>query len=273
MIEFPQPPQIRTEFRRAGKIFLVHTWRDRPGAQSLTPLLMVHGAFHGWWAWQRWMGYFAALGFPAYALSVRGHPGGETMSAQQLCATGMEDYASDVCAALGLIGEPAILIGHSLGGLMAQMAARNNRAVRALALVGSAGPAALGPTRDFLWPEDTPLMFAPDRMRKSMFHEIADGDFAAIYARLVPESPRALNESGLAHVRIASEDVTAPVLVVSTQYDGIGLHRGQDIASYYKGAHVRVPGTSHDCLVEDAGLDAAHEVLRWILSNGFDRRG
>lgn len=271
MIEHPRPPEIRTEYRRAGKIFLAHTWRECPGAQSRTSLLMVHGAFHGWWAWQRWMGYFAALGFPAYALSVRGHPGAEALSPQGLCATGMEDYASDVCAALALIGEPAILIGHSLGGLMSQMAARKNPAARALALVGSAGPAALGPTRDFLWPEDTPLMFEPERMRKSMFHEIADGDFAAIYARLVPESPRALNESGLARVNIASQDVAAPVLAVSTQYDGIGLHRGEEIAAWYSGAHVRVPGTSHDCLVEDAGLDAAHEILRWIVSNGFDR--
>lgn len=265
------PPAVTTRFKRIGDIFLAEARRETT-TQQRTPLLMVHGAFHGWWAYKRWLGLFAALGFPAYALSLRGHEGAATLDAEQLCATGMADYAADVQLALDSIGQPLVLIGHSLGGLVAQMVAVHNSAVRGLVLVGSAGAGALGATRDFEWPEDTPLLFPPERMRRSMFHEIGDGDFAAVYGRLVHESPRALNESGLAGIAIARDSIKAPVLVIGTQYDGIGLHTSEAIAAYFAADLIKVPGTSHDCLVEDVGLDAAHEILRWLLTKGLDRQ-
>ena len=270
MLEPIYPPSITTRLSRIGQIFLAESRREVVTA-TRPPLLMVHGAFHGWWAYKRWMGLFAALGFPSLALSLRGHEGGAPLDSKSLCATCLGDYAEDVETAIGKIDVPPILIGHSLGGLIAQMVAARGKAVRALILVGSAGPANLGPTRDFLWPEDTPLMFPPERMRRSMFKNIDEGTFAAIYGRLVPESPRALNESGLARIDIAREVINAPILVVGTQHDGIGLHKSTDIAEYYRADHVQVPGTSHDCLVEDAGLDAAHEILRWLMANRFDR--
>lgn len=270
MLDPVAPPRVTTRFRRLGAVFLAEA-RSETATRPRTPLLMVHGAFHGWWAFQRWLGYFAALGFPAYALSWRGHEGAAPLDSPQLCATGMADYAADVATAMAAIGAPAVLIGHSLGGLVGQMVAARAPAVRGLVLVGSAGPAALGATRDFLWPEDTPLLFPPERMRRSMFHAIDDGAFAAIYGRLVPESPRALNQSGLARIEVAREAITAPVLVVGTEHDGIGLHKSAAIAGYYGADRVDVPGTSHDCLLEDAGLDAAHEILRWLLAKGLDR--
>jgi pimeloyl-ACP methyl ester carboxylesterase len=270
MIDSAAAPGVTTRFSRIGDVFLAEARREMQ-TQPRTPLLMIHGAFHGWWAYKRWLGYFAALGFPSYALSLRGHEGAAPLDAEKLCSTGMADYAQDVQSALDAIGEPAVLIGHSLGGLMAQMVAAKSSAVRALVLVGTAGPAALGATRDFVWPEDTALLFPPDRMRRSMFHQISDGDFAAIYGRLVPESPRALNDSGLAGVHVEASAIKAPVLVIGTQYDGIGLHKSEAVASYYGASLVNVPGTSHDCLVEDAGLDAAHEILRWLMMKNLDQ--
>ena len=270
MLEPIVTPTISTGFTRVGDILLAEA-RRTTATQTRTPLLMVHGAFHGWWAYRRWLGTFAALGFPSYALSWRGHEGSVLLTPEQLCSTGMADYADDVQSAMAAIGEPLVLIGHSLGGLAAQMVAARSPKLRALVLVGSAGPAALGATRDFEWPENTPLMFPADRMRRSMFLGIEDGEFAAIYERLVPESPRALNESGLARIDIPRDAIKAPVLIVGTKHDGIGLHKSEAIASYYGADLVDVPGTSHDCLVEDAGLDAAHEILRWLLTMGLDR--
>lgn len=256
---------------RIGNVFVAEARRNVRTAPR-TPVLMVHGAFHGWWAYQRWLGLFATLGFPAYALSLRGHEGAATLSAAELCATGMADYADDVRSVLNSLNIHPVLIGHSLGGLIAQMVAASHVNVRGLALVGSAGPAALGATRDFAWPEDKPLLFPPERMRKSMFYDIGDGDFAAIYGRLVAESPRALNDSGLAGVHVARDTISSPVLVVGTEHDGIGLHKSEDIAAYYRADLIQVPGTSHDCLVEDAGLDAAHEIIRWLMAKELDRQ-
>jgi pimeloyl-ACP methyl ester carboxylesterase len=183
----------------------------------------------------------------------------------------MADYADDVRSVLDSLNIHPVLIGHSLGGLIVQMVAASHVSVRALALVGSAGPAALGATRDFAWPEDKPLLFPPERMRQSMFCEIGDGEFAAINGRLVAESPRALNDSGLAGVHVAREAISSPVLVIGTEHDGIGLHKGEDIAAYYRADLIEIPGTSHDCLVEDAGLDAAYEIIRWLMAKKLDR--
>lgn len=41
-----------------------------------TPLLFIHGAFHGAWCWdEHFLDYFAQHGFSAYSLSLRGHGG------------------------------------------------------------------------------------------------------------------------------------------------------------------------------------------------------
>ena len=107
------------------------------------PVLMVHGAFHGWWAYARWLTWFATLGVPAYALSVCDHEGSRVLSADEYRQTGIEHYVDDIATILDWIGEPAVLIGHSLGGLMVQKAAED-RDVVAVACIGSASPADVG---------------------------------------------------------------------------------------------------------------------------------
>ena len=148
------------------------------------PVLMVHGAFHGWWAYARWLTWFATLGVPAFALSVRNHEGSRSLSAEESRETGIEHYVEDIATVLDWIGKPAVLIGHSLGGLMVQKAAEDRNAL-AVACIGSASPAGVGPTRDFTWDEDEPLMFDRARMRGAVFEEIDDAKFEAIYGRML----------------------------------------------------------------------------------------
>ena len=46
------------------------------GAARPTPLLFVHGAWHGAWCWdEHFLDFFAAHGYAAHALSLRGHGG------------------------------------------------------------------------------------------------------------------------------------------------------------------------------------------------------
>jgi pimeloyl-ACP methyl ester carboxylesterase len=145
------------------------------------------------------------------------------LSADEYRQTGIEHYVDDIATVLDWIGEPAVLIGHSLGGLMVQKAAED-RDVVALACIGSAGPAGVGPTRDFTWDEDEPLMFDRARMRGAMFEEIDDATFEVIYSRLVPEWTRALNQSGLAGVDVDPAKITAPMMFLGTAHGGVGLH-------------------------------------------------
>lgn len=237
------------------------------------PVLMVHGAFHGWWAYARWLTWFATLGVPAYALSVRNHEGSRSLTAEEYRETGIEHYVEDIATVLDWIGRPAVLIGHSLGGLMVQKAAED-RHVLAVACIGSASPAGVGPTRDFTWDEDEPLMFDRARMRGAMFEDIDDDTFEAIYSRLVPESTRALNQSGLAGIDVDPDRITAPMLFLGTEHDGVGLHPAAKLAEFFGADHIDVPGTSHDVLLEDSGLRVAAHILGWLCRTvpGFPPR-
>ena len=82
------------------------------------PVVLVHGAFCGGWVFERFREPFEAAGHVVLSPDLRGHgPGGST------AGVGMRDYASDVAALCKALPEPPILIGHSMGGLVAQLAA------------------------------------------------------------------------------------------------------------------------------------------------------
>ena len=39
-----------------------------PGGRP--PLIFIHGAWHGAWCWERFLDYFAARGYPCYAVDL-----------------------------------------------------------------------------------------------------------------------------------------------------------------------------------------------------------
>lgn len=90
--------------------------RERRSDASGTPLLFLHGAFHGAWAWERWMPYLAERGFDCWAVSLRGH--GNSSGSSRLATYG--GYLADVREAISRIGVKPVLVGHSMGGHLAQ---------------------------------------------------------------------------------------------------------------------------------------------------------
>ena len=83
------------------------------------PLLFVHGAYSGAWIWDAFfLKYFADRGFPAHAVSLRGH--GKSEGGDQLHFWGIDDYVRDVRDAVRRVEGLPVLVGHSLGGLLCQ---------------------------------------------------------------------------------------------------------------------------------------------------------
>jgi pimeloyl-ACP methyl ester carboxylesterase len=105
---------------------------DRP------PLLFLHGAFGGADMWRRFVApWFAARG---HIVATPDLPGAGAGPSARLRA--YVDAARDAADALG--GAP-IVIGHSLGGLVAQHLAAERR-LPGLVLVAAPGPAGLAPS-------------------------------------------------------------------------------------------------------------------------------
>ncbi len=63
-----------------------------------TPLLFIHGAWHGAWCWDDYfLPYFAQKGYSAHAVSLRGH--GESPGREKLRWASAKNYVADVAEA------------------------------------------------------------------------------------------------------------------------------------------------------------------------------
>ncbi len=98
-----------------------------------TPILFIHGAWHGAWCWaEHFLPYFAERGYTAHALSLRGH--GASAGRERLRWSSIADYASDVAQVASQLPKPPILIGHSMGGLIVQKYLEKHPATAAVLL-------------------------------------------------------------------------------------------------------------------------------------------
>jgi pimeloyl-ACP methyl ester carboxylesterase len=118
------------------KIFYTH----QPGPPERPALLLIHGAGGRHIDWPRQVRFWP--GAPIYSLDLPGHAGSDPPGRASI-----EAYADDVAAfrqALGL--DRVILIGHSMGGAIAQtLALRQLPAVAGLGLVGCSARLRVGP--------------------------------------------------------------------------------------------------------------------------------
>ena len=104
-------------------------------------IIMVHGAFCGGWVFDAFRQPFEAAGHPVLAPDLRGHGAGDRPG--EVGGLSMADYASDIARLCRRVAEAEgaapVLLGHSMGGLVAQMAARRGP-VSALALLAPSAP-------------------------------------------------------------------------------------------------------------------------------------
>lgn len=162
-------------------------------------VVMVHGAFCGGWAFEGFRTPFEAKGWTVLTPDLPGHePGGA------VAGRSMSDYATAVARLCDDLPEPPILLGHSMGGLVCQLAARRAKA-RALVLLAPSAPWGIHGSSveealtafgvhiaDPFWSGALP----PDRglMRMHGLDRVPRGEQAAVLDRMVPESSRAVRE-------------------------------------------------------------------------------
>jgi pimeloyl-ACP methyl ester carboxylesterase len=225
-------------------------------------VLMIPGSAHGWWAWRFWMPAFAASGFAAHALSFPNHTDAAVLPEDAFCALGLEDYVARVRQAMDAVEGRVVLVGHSLGGVVAQVAAQRT-APAALVLVASAGPRQLGRTRRDDFPADAPVRWTREAARARWF---ADADPAVVewaLDRVTAESPGVLNGSG-GRAEVDPARIGCPVLVVRGGRDASSVPEGKKLAALYGAELLDLPEAGHDLMLERGALRAARRVVGWL---------
>ncbi len=226
------------------------------------PLLMVHGIAHGAWCFnENWVPAAAEQGWPSYAVSLRGHGG--SGGARHLRRTLTRDYVHDVMQTIVELPSPPVLIGHSMGAIVAQLVAERyplrglvlltpapmHSAVGDLVAIAKDRPADLG--RAVI---GQTLSMEPD-----ILFEGLDAEAARAYSdRTGTESPFVQWELLL---RRRVGPVRCPVLVVGTPDDR--LIRPADVertAESYGVDPVWFPGIGHDVML-DTGWDRVLDTV------------
>ena len=105
--------------RAAQSVVLEVIDKGTTSSEHPVPLLFVHGACHSAWCWDdHFLDHFADRGFHAVALSLRGHGGSSSDKPLRRCS--IADFVDDVDTVAAGLEEPPVVVGHSMGGFIAQ---------------------------------------------------------------------------------------------------------------------------------------------------------
>lgn len=250
-----------------------HTGRVRPdGADTKPPVLFLHGVFGRPSLLEPWTRFFGAAGFECHAPAL---PGRDPTNDDVLARTGIQDCFQVAVAAYDQLSAPPIVIGHSMGGLLAQKLAAA-RTPRAAVLLASIPPGVLWPQLRAM-PHLFPLLprilagkpfFPSDRtMREVPLNTLSSAEQDQLIGRLARDSGRVFREMslGAASTRVHAADVTCPVLCVSATADrNVAQWISRRIAARYDAEHQVHPGLPHWIIAESAVDQVAPPVLRWL---------
>jgi pimeloyl-ACP methyl ester carboxylesterase len=236
------------------------------------PLLFVHGLGHGAWCWEHWLDAAAAAGHPAYAVSLRGHGG----SSGRLRTAVLSQYVADVVEAAAALPRPAVLVGHSMGGLVVQRAlARYAAAAAVLVAPVPAHPAVASllaiarrhPTDALRIVAGGSLPLRPDYL----VHELDPATAQGVSDRCGGES--ALVQYQLLMHRPAGTPLgSPPVLVLATPDDRLVPVRGVRATAARYGAEVReFPGMGHDLMLDARWREPLDAMLAWLEKSAAAR--
>ena len=244
-----------------------------------TPLIMVHGAFCGGWCFDLFRQPFEAAGYRVATPDLPGHADkGESTT---VAGRSMRDYARFVVELAAQRPEPPILLGHSMGGLVCELAA-TRIPVRALVLLAPSPPwgqpvstvaeisaAFMLYNRGPYWLET----ISPDypTMRAMSFDRLSENESRRLYERTVPESGRALFEivnwwlDPCLATFVPPNGIGAPALALAGGRDKVHSPSTVEANAGRIGAKLQAfPQMSHWMIGEPGWEEVAETALDWL---------
>jgi pimeloyl-ACP methyl ester carboxylesterase len=250
------------------------------GRARPTPLLFVHGAWHGAWCWENFLPYFAQQGYECHALSLRGHGESEGRSGIRWYSAA-HDYVADVAQVIQTLRTPPILIGHSMGGYVVQKYLATQSVPAGILLASLPVSGLMGfswryliqhpvPSLKSLLRLDSRQLIATIDLAKQAFFSptVPDREVARHFARLQPESSRVSLEM-IAFNLPQPQKVKTPLLVLAAANDAIfSIAEAQATAKAYHTVAEIFPNMAHDMMLEPDWQKVADRMISWLTQFG-----
>lgn len=246
-----------------------------------TPIVFVHGAWHGAWCWEpHFMPYFADKGYAVYALSLRGHGNSEGRAGLRWYR--VSRYVEDLMKVIAKLSNSPVIVGHSLGGFVVQKYLELVDAPAAV-LMGSVPYGGIvkmlqrivrkHPFRFLLvncllslYPFVDTLNIA----REMLFSANIPRDELSRYHALLQDESYLSFLDMLFLTRIRPRRVRTPMLVLGAENDNVFYRRDmRKTARAYGQSAVILPNMAHDMMLEKNWRQAADAILDWLRGRGI----
>jgi pimeloyl-ACP methyl ester carboxylesterase len=247
-----------------------------------TDIVMLHGANAGGWCFDKFRAVFEGLGFACHAPDLIGHGTAKANAGQVLKSVGIADYRAEMADFVGGFASPPVLLGHSMGAVIAQLLAAEGLA-NALVLAAPAPRAGIVPQTAPEKKLGRDLMAAGDFWTKVLdpvfelakiytLNRLPESEQRAVFDKFGPESGRVLfelffwmfDETGATVVDPGA--VRCPVLCLAGTDDRIvSLETARETAKAYPGApFFELEGHGHLFLLEPGAEEIARRIAEWI---------
>ena len=249
------------------------TVADVPGGGGGPRLLLIHGMFGGAWQFEEWQERLARMGHSSVAIGLRAHRGGR--GGADGANASLRDYVDDALVVAREMGRPTV-IGHSMGGLIAQKLAEEDT-VSAAVLICSAPPRWISALSGRLLshmlkytPElllARPIVAARADADALFLNHVPLAERDRIFQRLVPESGRVARELALGALAVDARRVSCPILSMGAGGDRFLPPRiARAIAKKYGCEHREYAAHGHYIVGEPGWEQVADDAMGWLAA-------
>ncbi len=249
------------------------------------PLLFIHGAGGTSEYLKNYLRFFARAGWPCHAINLRGHhPSDQEFALAQIT---IEDYVEDVERVMRELSiENCVLIGHSMGGLIAQKTAMNFKSVKALLTIASAPPLGvpLEMHAELLNPETimksmwdiipiwdmmnfAPVATSAFMAEKTFLNNIDEAEREEIFRMFVAESLMVGYQIAQG-VFVDPAEIKCPKLVIGCKLDVMAPESMQQkLAEFLQADYVSYEQFGHLPMLETGWKQSAGDISCWLQNN------
>lgn len=245
-------------------------------------IVMLHGANAGGWCFETFDKVFEELGWTCHAPDLMGHGAQKADAAKVLLDKGIADYRDEMRTFVQSLGTKPVLLGHSMGAVIAQQLAAEGLASM-LILVSPAPRSGILPQTDAekqlakdlmaagpFWTKVLDPVF--DLARIYTLNRLPEAEQRTVFDKFGPESGRALFElffwlyDQTGATVVDTDKISGRVLCLSGSEDRIVSldTAGATAAGIKDAAFVVLEGHGHLPMLEPGAEHIARRIVSWI---------